>query len=200
MNPEPNQRQCAACQELEPPFILTVIKGNLLRRLCPDCLLKEHRNLFCPVCLDVYATVPPPQASITCLRCSSTTHLNCAPPPSPSSSSSSSSSSSDGHLFTCPPCFDPNFSFFPKSLATSSTQNEAALGMEKAKALVAAAEIAVALAKNVAEKLEEEAVRKSIEAKDAKEKAKEALVYLEDVKDIASGKTNPRKRKADDRR
>lgn len=70
--------------------------------------------------------------------------------------------------------------------------------MEKAKALVAAAEIAVALAKNVAEKLEEEAVRKSIEAKDAKERAKEALVYLEDVKDIAAGKPNPRKRKASD--
>ncbi|CAN6886081.1 unnamed protein product [Brassica oleracea] len=187
MNPEPSQLQCAACEEPEPPFILTVIKDNVFRRLCADCLLKEHRGLFCPVCLAVYVAPPPPDAVNICLLCSSTTHLNC------------SSSSSDDHFFTCPPCLDPNnFSFFPKSLDNDGSGT--VLDLQKAKALVAAAEIAVASAKNAAAQLEEEAVNKSIESKDAKEKAKEALEYLEDVKDKASGKKiNPRKRKNSDR-
>lgn len=95
---------------------------------------------------------------------------------------------------------DPNFSFFPKSLATSSDQNEAVLDKGKVKALVAAAEIAVASAKNAEARLKEEAVKKCTESVEAKKKAKEALVYLVDVEEKASGKTtNPRKRKASDR-
>ncbi|KAF8089458.1 hypothetical protein N665_0505s0008 [Sinapis alba] len=192
MNQEQSQRQCLACEELEPSFTLTVIKDNVFRRLCTDCLLKEHRNLFCSVCLDVFVTVPPPEATTICHLCSSTTHLNCAPPPP------SSSSSSNDYRFTCPPCSDPNFSFFPKSLGNDGS--EAVLDMEKAKALVAAAEIAVASAKNAEAQLKEEAVNKCIEAEDAKKKAKEALVYLEDFKEKASGKnTNTRKRKDSDR-
>lgn len=72
--------------------------------------------------------------------------------------------------------------------------------MEKVKALLAAAEIAVASAKNAEARLKQEAVNKCIESVDAKKKAKEAFVYLEDVMEKASGKkTNPRKRKAIDR-
>ncbi|WZY73409.1 hypothetical protein YC2023_012266 [Brassica napus] len=70
-------------------FFTYAVRQN--RRLCTDCLLKEHRHLFCPVCLDV---PPPPEESIVCHNCPSVAHLACPPPP---------------------PCSDPNFSFFPTS-------------------------------------------------------------------------------------
>ncbi|KAF2586918.1 hypothetical protein F2Q70_00037079 [Brassica cretica] len=112
MNQEQNLRQFAACGEQEAFFTYVVRKNKNLRRLCTDCLLREHRNLFCPICLDV----PPPEESIVCLNCPSITHLDC--PPRPSSSASP---------FTCPPCSEPNFSFFPKSSHSTVLDQELVL-------------------------------------------------------------------------
>ncbi|KAL0719303.1 hypothetical protein Bca4012_068627 [Brassica carinata] len=183
MNPE---RECAACGEQEAFFTHAV---NAHRRLCTDCLLKEHRNLFCPICLDV----PPPQEeSITCLNCPSITHLHCPPPPPPTP-------------FTCPPCSDPNFSFFPKSHGDGG---ETVLDQESANALVAAANISAVLMNNEAGELKKEANKKILAAKEAKKRAKEALGNLQDlvVKQKAaalenSNNNNPnnKKRKNSDR-
>ena len=152
MNPEQNpSRQCAACGEQEAFFTYAVRKNKNLRRLCTDFLLKEHRNLFCPICVDV----PPPEESIVCLNCPSAAHLACPPPP-PSP-------------FTCPPCSDPNFSFFPKSKPDQ----------ESADALVAAAKISAFLMNNEAAELKKEAHKKIFAAKEAKRRPKEALGNLQ---------------------
>ncbi|CAH8295465.1 unnamed protein product [Eruca vesicaria subsp. sativa] len=201
MDPESSQRQCASCEELEPQFNLTVIKENVLRPLCTDCLLKEQRKLFCPICLELYAGPPPLEATRICILCPSIAHLHCSPP-SPSSSRSSFSY----HFFTCPLCVNPNFSFLPKSLATTSDQSgdnddddddddDDDVDLQKAKALVAAAEIVVACTENAAAQLKEEAANKSIEAEEAKKKAKEALEYLENVKEKAEEKRKAKKPK-----
>ncbi|KAL0837375.1 hypothetical protein Bca101_089265 [Brassica carinata] len=121
---------------------------------------QEHRNLFCPICLDV----PPPEESIVCLNCPSITHLDC--PPRPSSSASP---------FTCPPCSEPNFSFFPKS------SHSTVLDQESADALVAAAIISAFLMNNEAAELKKEAHKKIFAAKEAKRRAKEALANLQDL-------------------
>ncbi|CAF2154471.1 uncharacterized protein BNACNNG16800D [Brassica napus] len=178
MNPEQNpSRQCAACGEQE-AFLTYAVRQN--RRLCTDCLLKEHRHLFCPICLDV---PPPPEESIVCLNCPSVAHLACPPPPPPPSSS-----------FTCPPCSDPNFSFFPKSNPDQ----------ESADALVAAAKISAALMNNEAAELKKEAHKKIFAAKEAKMRAKEALGNLQDLvlkqkasekKNSNNANPNPNKRK-----
>jgi len=144
MNQEQNLRQCAACGEQEAFFTYAVRKNKNLRRLCTDFLLKEHRNLFCPICVDV----PPPEESIVCLNCPSVAHLAC-PPPAPSP-------------FTCPPCSEPNFSFFPKS------SHSTVLDQESADALVAAAIISAFLMNNEAAELKKEAHKKIFAAKDVK--------------------------------
>ncbi|KFK39080.1 hypothetical protein AALP_AA3G198400 [Arabis alpina] len=194
MNPDQNRRQCIACGESEPSFIHTVSKNGVFRRLCTDCLLKEHRELFCPVCLVAFVDVPPPNARIICLDCSSITHLACSPPPSSSSS------------FTCPPCSDPNFSFFPKSHLPSSDQIgenvETPLDTESGKALLAAAEIAVVSMNNAVAQLKNEAVKKILDAKMAKMRAKEALANLQDLvvrQKASENNDNPSKRKNSDR-
>ncbi|ESQ48179.1 hypothetical protein EUTSA_v10022081mg [Eutrema salsugineum] len=207
MNPEQNRRQCAACGEPEPLFTHTVHKNSGFRQLCTDCLLKEHRELFCPVCLNVFVDVPPPQARIICLNCPSITHLDCYRPPSSSAASSSSATPS----FTCPPCSDPNFSFFSSKFRPPSSDqsgeinnddgSESIVEYESATALIAAANIAAVNMNNAAAHLKKEAVRKILEAKLAKKRAKEAMVILHDLvlKQKASEKGNPNKRKASDR-
>ncbi|CAH8366704.1 unnamed protein product [Eruca vesicaria subsp. sativa] len=190
MNQEQSLHQCAACGEQE-AFLTYAV--NALRRLCTDCLLKEHRNLFCPVCLHVHVTSPPPEQSILCLNCPSITHLAC--------SSSSSADADEASSFTCPPCSDPNFSFFPKSHQNGA---ETVLGQESSNALVAAANISAVLMKNAAAELKKEAHEKIFAAKEAKQRAKEALGNLQELvrKQKAlekSSNPNPNKRKNSDR-
>ncbi|CAN8269185.1 unnamed protein product [Cochlearia groenlandica] len=197
-----NRRQCAVCDESEPSFIHTVSKNGVFRRLCTDCLLKEHRDFFCPVCLNVFAGISPPQQSrLLCLNCPSITHLSCSPP-------SSSTVAAAG--FTCPPCSDPNFSFFPRSRLPISAQNGAngengdggsksktVLNVESVKALVAAANIAAVSMSSAAAKLKNEAVKKIMEARTAKMRAKAALGNLHDIV-LRQNQANPNKRKNTD--
>ncbi|KAH0943511.1 hypothetical protein HID58_003148, partial [Brassica napus] len=128
-------------------------------------------------------SLPHLRQSIVCLNCPSVAHLACPPPPPPPSSS-----------FTCPPCSDPNFSFFPKSNPDQ----------ESADALVAAAKISAALMNNEAAELKKEAHKKIFAAKEAKMRAKEALGNLQDLvlkqkasekKNSNNANPNPNKRK-----
>ncbi|CAA7051241.1 unnamed protein product [Microthlaspi erraticum] len=200
MNPEQNRRQCAVCEESEPSFIHTVSNSGVFRRLCTDCLLREHREIFCPVCVDLFNGCLPPDDGITCVNCPSIAHRSCSPPPSSFAASSSSVTS-----FTCPTCSDPNFSFFPKSHVPSSgngTDGSGTLLDEKsAKALVAASKIAVVSMTDAAAMLKEEAVKKILDAKMAKMRAKDALGNLQDIvlRQKDSENSNPNKRKNSDR-
>ncbi|XP_056854666.1 uncharacterized protein LOC130504096 [Raphanus sativus] len=183
MNPS---RECAGCGEQEEALITFPV--TTLRRLCTDCLLKEHRNLFCPICLQVYLT--PPEETLACLNCPSIAHLHCPPP----------SSAAADSPFTCPPCSDPNFSFFPKSHLLDQESSAA-------DALVAAANISAVLMNNAAAELKKEAEEKILAAKEAKKRAKEALGYLQDLvvkqkaleKKMNCNNPNPNKRKNSDR-
>ncbi|MBA0681667.1 hypothetical protein Goari_023453, partial [Gossypium aridum] len=123
---------------------------------------------------------------LICLKCPSISHLSC--------SSASLSPSS----FTCPPCSNPNFSFFnltptkkPKSTPdhppgstldgdddNNKTTNTRVIDKEAAKALLAAAKIAAASMTKAAAVAKVEAERRVKEATLAKKRAKEALERL----------------------
>ncbi|KAG7582311.1 hypothetical protein ISN44_As08g019180 [Arabidopsis suecica] len=199
MNPEQNQRECIVCREKEPSFIHTVSKTGVFRRLCTDCLLKEYRELFCSVCFNLFDNAVPPQARIICGNCLSSTHLSCSPQPPSSSTAASSSSSAPppASSFTCQPCSNPNFTFFPKSRVNDDVPEETPLSAESAMALIAAAKISVANMNNLVALLKDEARKKIIAAKAAKLRAKGALANLQDIviqKNKATGK-----RKEDER-
>ncbi|EOA31475.1 hypothetical protein CARUB_v10014661mg [Capsella rubella] len=203
MNPEQNRRECAVCSEAEPSFIHTISKTGVLRRLCTDCLLKEHRELFCPVCFnDFNDDAPSPrQARITCLNCPLSTHLFCSPkPPSSSAASSSSPAPPPASSFTCPPCSDPNFTFFPKSRVNDDVP-ATPLSKVSTLALVAAAKISVANMNNAVAQLKDEAFKKIVTAHTAKLKAKAALENLQDlvIRQKTQETMTPSKRKSDDR-
>ncbi|XP_010487633.1 PREDICTED: uncharacterized protein LOC104765589 [Camelina sativa] len=207
MNPEQNPRECVVCGEAEPSFIHTVSKTGVLRRLCTDCLLKEHRELFCPVCFKVFDNAAPPPTRITCLNCPLSTHRSCSPKPPSSSAAASSSSSAPppASSFTCPPCSDPNFTFFPKSRVNGDVPvpvPETPLSKVSSKALVAAAKISVAIMNDAVVQLKDEAFKKIVTAQTAKLKAKAALENLQDlvIRQKAQQNLTPSKRKADDDR
>ncbi|KAG7631595.1 hypothetical protein ISN44_As03g018080 [Arabidopsis suecica] len=198
MNPEQNQRECIVCREKEPSFIHTVIKTGAFRRLCTDCLLKEYRGLFCSVCFNLFDNAVPPQARIICVNCPSSTHLSCSTqPPSSSAASSSSSAPPPASSFTCQPCSNPNFTFFPKSRVNEDVPDETPLTTKSAMALVAAGNISVANMNKAVALLKEEALKKIIAAKTAKLRAKGALTNLQDIVIRQSKVTG--KRKEDER-
>ncbi|KAL2941747.1 Chromodomain-helicase-DNA-binding protein 4 [Bienertia sinuspersici] len=83
------------------------------RKLCTSCVLKLHPTSFCPTCFNLHdpnSLNPPPFLSsssssssnrtLTCLKCSSVSHITCVPPNAPKSP------------YLCPPCSNPSFKFF----------------------------------------------------------------------------------------
>ncbi|XP_039072247.1 uncharacterized protein LOC120219494 [Hibiscus syriacus] len=93
--------ECGGCGIPERFFLHNLRHRASYRRLCTNCVLKNHQGLFCPICLQVFNEPPPPYQRLICLKCPSVSHLSC-----------SSSSSSISQSFTCPLCSNPNFSFF----------------------------------------------------------------------------------------
>ncbi|KAE8714260.1 Ribosomal protein L3 plastid isoform 1 [Hibiscus syriacus] len=91
--------ECGGCGAPERFFLHNLRHRASYRRLCTNCVLKNHQGLFCPICLEVFNEPPPPHQRLICLKCPSISHLSC-----PSSHLSQS--------FTCPLCSNPNFSFF----------------------------------------------------------------------------------------
>ncbi|XVF38975.1 hypothetical protein REPUB_Repub20aG0149100 [Reevesia pubescens] len=182
------QAQCVGCGAPERLLLHSLRHRASYRRLCTNCVLKNHQGLFCPICLEVFNESPPPQQRLICLKCPSISHFSC------------SSSSS----FTCPPCSNPNFSFFNLSPNTSikkpkstpdhhggsnddyhnhdqnkdKDREKRVIDKEAAKALLAAAKIASASMTKAAAVARVEAERRVKEATLAKKRAKEALERL----------------------
>ncbi|XWS14296.1 hypothetical protein CRYUN_Cryun36dG0110300 [Craigia yunnanensis] len=179
------QAECGGCGAPERLLLHNLRHRASYRRLCTHCVLKDHQGLFCPICLEVFNESLPPHQRLICLKCHSISHLSC--------SSSSSSQSS----FTCPPCSNPNFSFFkvtpntsnkkPKSTSDHQAgcndddnhdQKKRVIDKEAAKALLAAAKIAAASMTKAAAVARVEAERRVKEATLTKKRVKEALERL----------------------
>ncbi|XP_075663015.1 uncharacterized protein LOC142632514 [Castanea sativa] len=127
--------------------------------------------------------MPPPLPidCLVCLNCPSIAHLSCVPPDSFAPS------------FLCPPCSNPNFSYFfsdfdpdakTKQIKTEDGgnsslrgHNEKAINKESTKALLAAARIATAFMNKVAATTQADAEKRVKDVSLAKKKAKEALEH-----------------------
>ncbi|XP_023885662.2 uncharacterized protein LOC111997755 [Quercus suber] len=175
---------CGACGSSDRWPLHTVRHRGSYRRLCTDCVLKNHQSLFCPLCFQVFDEMPPPLPvdRLVCLNCPSIAHRSCVPPDSSAPS------------FLCPPCSNPNFSYFfsdsdpdakTKRIKTEDGgnsslrgHNEKAIDKESAKALLAAAKIAAASMSKAAATAQAEAEKRVKDASLAKKKAKEALERL----------------------
>ncbi|GMJ12334.1 hypothetical protein HRI_004902600 [Hibiscus trionum] len=180
--------ECGGCGAPERFLLHNLRRRASYRRFCTNCVLKNHQGLFCAICLEVFNEPPPPHQRLICLKCPSISHLSC-------------SSSPLSQSFTCPPCSNPNFSFFnladkkPKSTPDhpqGSTPDDdgggnnddktptktRAIDKEAAKALLAAAKIAAVSMTKAAAVAKVEAERRVKEATLAKKRAKEALERL----------------------
>ncbi|XP_022721779.1 uncharacterized protein LOC111279152 [Durio zibethinus] len=177
------QSECGACGAPERLLLHNLRHRASYRRLCTNCVLKNHQGLFCPICLEVFNESPPSHQRLICLKCPSISHLSC-------------SSSSSQASFTCPPCSNPNFSFFNVTPNTSNKKPKSTpdhqggsndhdpnlmkrvIDKEAAKALLAAAKIAAASMTKAAAVARVEAERRVKEATLTKKRAKEALERL----------------------
>uniref|UniRef100_A0A2P2NHM7 Uncharacterized protein n=1 Tax=Rhizophora mucronata TaxID=61149 RepID=A0A2P2NHM7_RHIMU len=168
--------ECGGCRKEERWLLHNVCHRGTYRRLCTNCLLKNHQGLFCPFCLEVYDyedSLPPPASDrLMCLKCPSITHLSCVPSSYPHSSPS----------FLCPPCSSPNFSFFrlnkSKAEPETAAADRRAIDRDSAKALVAAAKLAALSMAKAATLARVEAERRAKEAASAKKRARDALEEL----------------------
>ncbi|XP_062176056.1 uncharacterized protein LOC133880819 [Alnus glutinosa] len=148
---------CGGCGSSEKWVLHTIRQRGSYRRICTDCVLKNHPSLFCPLCLVVFdkesSPLPPLSDRLMCLHCSTIAHRSCAGS-SPS--------------FLCPPCSNPSFAFFDPT-------PKRAIDLELAKALLAAARIAATSIHKAAAAARVDAERRVKEAAFARKKAREAL-------------------------
>ncbi|KAM3337182.1 hypothetical protein P3S68_032882 [Capsicum galapagoense] len=121
-------RECAVCF-VKHPFILHHLPyRGVYHHLCIACVLESHPGSFYPICFDIFLyNPPPPHLCIQCSKCTSISHLSCIP---------NVDSSSQGYL--CPPCLNPNFTYF---FATPNHDNTFEINLHLAKQLVVAATI-----------------------------------------------------------
>ncbi|ESW17033.1 hypothetical protein PHAVU_007G204700 [Phaseolus vulgaris] len=155
INPE-----CGHCASKDSRLFHRLWIRGMNRRVCTSCVLLLHPSSFCPSCFQFFDHPLSNTSSATahrflsCTKCSSLTHLNCLPSPPPSSP------------FLCPPCSQPNFSFFPDS--TSPMDKRRALILLCAcKVASAAATKSLALARARVERTVREAALARKRARDA---------------------------------
>ncbi|RDX61639.1 hypothetical protein CR513_60115, partial [Mucuna pruriens] len=102
--------ECGNCRSKERWLFHRLSIRGMDRRVCTSCVLRLHPSFFCPTCFELLDHPLPNNSSaaahrfISCTKCSSLTHLDCLPSPPP-----------PPNTFLCPPCSQPNFSFFPDS-------------------------------------------------------------------------------------
>ncbi|ESR32473.1 hypothetical protein CICLE_v10005819mg [Citrus x clementina] len=187
------QSECGVCGNSSERLLLHNVRHRgTYRRLCSNCVLKTHQGLFCPICLQVYdPSPPPPNARRICAKCPSIIHSSCSSSSS-SSAIAAAAAATSSSSFICPPCSNPNFTFFnvnnkkPKvngdttapARVSNNDVNERLVDVGSAKALVAAAKIAALSMSKAAAVARVEAERRVKEAALAKKRAREALERL----------------------
>ncbi|KAL5700626.1 hypothetical protein ACHQM5_026050 [Ranunculus cassubicifolius] len=154
--------ECDGCSLSERWLFHHVCVRATYRRLCTSCVLKLHSGSFCPICFEVYDGSNLPVNRVMCLRCPSVTHLDCV-------------SKDVVNSYVCPPCSNPNFTFFDSSLKDGK---EPIIDLKMAKVLVSAAQIAWISMSKAANGLRMEADRKVKEAAWKRKEAKESLERL----------------------
>lgn len=150
--------ECGGCGVEERWLFHHVSVRSTYRRLCTSCVLKLHSGSFCPICFEVYGSNPPVLRAV-CSRCPSVTHLHCVTQEAVAT-------------YVCPPCSNPNFTFFDTS------GEKTILNENMAKVLVAAAQIAYATMSKAASEMRSESQRKVKEAAWKRKEAKESLQRL----------------------
>ncbi|KAM3337186.1 hypothetical protein P3S68_032886 [Capsicum galapagoense] len=125
---------------------------------CTALILYSRMGSFCPIFFDIFLhNPPPPHFYLQCSKCTSVSHLSCIP---------DVASSSQGYL--CPPCSNPNFTFF---FATPNHDNAIEINVHLAKQLVVTATIVSESIHNVAD----------IARINAENRVKEALLAKDEV-------------------
>ncbi|XP_021772503.1 uncharacterized protein LOC110736564 [Chenopodium quinoa] len=175
------------------------------RKLCTSCVLKHHPTSFCPICFNLHdpktlnPSLPSSSSSsssslnrtLTCLKCSSASHITCIPAKTPKSP------------YLCPPCSNPSFKFFdlkkprknrdqPPSDGgsggggggggTPSTkvveEMKQYIDERAAKVFLLAAKISAMSMSRAASIMRSDAERKATDAALARKRAKEAIDYV----------------------
>ncbi|KAM3337190.1 hypothetical protein P3S68_032890 [Capsicum galapagoense] len=121
-------RECTICFVKRPLILHHLPYRGVYSHLCTACVLDSHPGSFCPICFDIFLHNPPPphlciNAQNAPLSHTSLASLMLIPPP-------------QGYL--CPPCSNPNFTYFP---ATPNHDNAIEINLHLAKQLVVAARI-----------------------------------------------------------
>ncbi|CAN4083057.1 unnamed protein product [Withania somnifera] len=161
--------RCAVCFISHPLILHLLPFRGLYRHLCTTCVLNTYPGSFCPICFDVFLPNPPPDhLCLPCSKCPSISHLSCVP--------DASSSSGD---YLCPPCSNPNFTFF--YVTPNQANNVIQINLRLAKQLVAAATIAFESINNVAVMARINAETRVKEALSAKTEASQALNRLKNL-------------------
>lgn len=153
--------ECGGCGLEERWLFHHVSVRNTYRRLCTSCVLKLHSGSFCPICFEVYGSTPPVLRSV-CSRCPSVTHLHCV-------------TNQDPLCYVCPPCSNPNFTFF------NTASGAQIVDESTAKVLVAAAQIAYVTMSKAASEMRAESRRKVEEAALKRKEAKNSLKLLAEL-------------------
>ncbi|MED6168549.1 hypothetical protein PIB30_012544 [Stylosanthes scabra] len=170
--PAPNATStCTNCGLTARSFFHYLNLRGIERHLCTSCVLRLHPSSFCPSCLEFFdhpltaTSSATPNRFLSCVKCSSLTHLRCLPSPHPSPST-----------FLCPPCSSPSpssYSFFP--IDHSAPQN---LDTSLASALLCASKIAFASLNRYHSAARAKADRSVRESAAARKKARDALDHL----------------------
>ncbi|KAJ9186049.1 hypothetical protein P3X46_005603 [Hevea brasiliensis] len=159
----PSAGECGNCGFKDTWLLHHVRLRGIYRRLCTSCVLRLHPSSFCPSCFTFYdSSPPPPSKRLSCSNCSSFTHSHCVPPHPPSSLP-----------FLCPPCADPNFSFFHLDKTNNRT-----IDKKMATVLLCAARIAASSMAKAVIVARAEAERRVREAAVCRKRAREALEHV----------------------
>ncbi|KAI9081014.1 hypothetical protein K1719_036994 [Acacia pycnantha] len=163
--------ECSNCGLKNRWLVHHVQLRGIDRRVCTSCVLRLHPSSFCPSCFEFFDHPLSSTSSasahrfLSCIKCSSLTHIQCLPSPPPPHSA-----------FLCPPCSTPNFFFFDLDKPDSGlTKTRPVLDKKLALVLLCAAKIASA-SMNKAETLARAKADRTVrEAALARKRAKEAL-------------------------
>ncbi|KAE9618905.1 putative chromatin regulator PHD family [Lupinus albus] len=158
---------CSNCNLNQRWLLHRVLYRGTNRLLCTSCVLCLHPSSFCHTCLEFFEH-PLSSTSlnrfISCIKCSSLTHLRCLPSSSPPPSS-----------FLCPSCSSPDFKFFNPNNAHHVFDKKHALVFLCA-AKIASASVAKAL--SIARAKADRSVRDSAAAR---KRAREALLRVDNL-------------------